>query len=109
MSDVAIIVLLVVVSILGVLLIPQLLIRRAMTSVIRIFRQCGAVGISSARTADELGLRPLGMFDRIMKPKDYKPRALHFLISANIVQVTEGGKLYLSEENLASSQLQKGR
>ncbi len=109
MSDVVVIVLLVVVSILGVMLIPQLLIRRAMTSVIRIFRQCGAVGKSSAKTADELGLRPLGVFDRVMKPRDYKPRALQFLVRANIVRVTEDGKLYLSEENLASSQLQKGR
>ncbi len=109
MSDVVIIVLLVVASILGVMLIPRLLIRRAMTSVIRMFRQCGAVGISSARTADELGLGPLGMFDRVMKPRDYKPRALQFLLSANIVQVTKDGKLYLSEENLASSQLRKGR
>jgi len=100
MNDVLIIVLLVVVLLLAAFVIPQFLARRAASQVIRIFRINNAIGIKSAKTLDELGLRPRGMLDNMLKPRDYKPRALQALISANIIQTTEDGKVYLSEESL---------
>ena len=103
MSSMVFIVLLVVMFILGMIVLPQLLIRRAIPSVIRIFRHHNAVGVKGARTIDELGLKPRTMIDRMWRPRDYKPRALQLLIKANIIQMTEDGKLYLSEENLTAT------
>jgi hypothetical protein len=36
-----------------------------------------------------------------LRRRDYKPRALQLLISADIVQMTEDGKFYLDEESLS--------
>ena len=105
MNNIAIVVILIVIAVLALFLIPQFLVKRAIAKVIKIFRQLGAIDIRSARTIDELGLRPESMFNRMMKPRDYKPRALQALISADIIRTTEDGKLYLSEENLAASKL----
>jgi len=105
MSNIAIVVILIVIAVLALFLIPQLLVKRAIAKVIKIFRQRGAIDIRSAKTVDELGLRPESMFNRMMKPLDYKPRALQALISADIIRTTEDGKLYLSEDNLAASKL----
>jgi hypothetical protein len=40
-----------------------------------------------------------------MVVRDYKPQALQLLIKENIIQVTEGGRLFLSEQTLADCQL----
>lgn len=101
MGDTFFIILLVVIFILVLLVLPQFLVMRSVPKVIRIFRQTNAVGIKNAKTIDELGLKPQTIFDRILRLRDYKPRALQLLISTNIVQLTEDGKLYLDEENLA--------
>jgi len=100
MNDIVLVVILFIFAIMIWLFLPQLFIRRAMTSVIRIFQEHNAVGIHSAKTADELGFHSKGMLDKMFKPRDYKPRALDMLISSNIVQMTEDGKLYLVEERL---------
>ncbi|MFQ6122529.1 MAG: hypothetical protein ACE5LA_05670 [Dehalococcoidales bacterium] len=103
MSDTFIIILMVVIFILVLLVLPQFLVMRAVPKVIRIFRRHNAVGIKNAKTLDELGLKPQTMFDRMFRLRDYKPRALQLLIGATIVQMTEDGKLYLDEENLANT------
>ena len=100
MSDTIYIILVAVIFILGMMLLPQLFVSRAIPSVIKIFRKHNAVGIRSAKTIDELGLKPPSMIERMWQRRDYKPRALQLLIIANIIQMTEDGKLYLSEENL---------
>ena len=82
-------------------MLPQLLLRRATRKVIKVFQQHNATSIKNAKPIDELGLRPQTMMDKLWKPRDYKSRALRFLISNNVVQITEDGKLYLAEENLA--------
>ena len=105
MNDIALIVILIVIAVLALFLVPQLLVKRAITKVIKIFRQHNAIDIKSAKTIDELGLRPESMLNRMMKPRNYKPRALQALISADIIRMTEDGKLYLFEENLAASKL----
>jgi hypothetical protein len=54
----------------------------------------------NAKTSVEIGLRPPNFPKRLISLRDYKPRALNALIAANVVQVTEAGKMYLYEEKL---------
>lgn len=107
MSDTAFLVLLVIIVMLGLMVVPQLFIRRAIPSVIKVFRQNNAVGIKNARTIDELGLKSQNIMDKMWKWRNYKPDALKILINVNIVQMSEDGKLYLSEENLAATKWNK--
>ena len=103
MSDTTIIVILVVLMLFVMFVLPQLLLRRAIPSVIRIFRQGKAVGIENAKTVEELGLKPKSMAQAIFRGREYKITALQVLRNANIIQGTEDGKLYLSEKDLSSS------
>ena len=89
----------------ALIFIPRLLMKRAFSNVIKIFRQHNAINDKNAKTIDELGLRPPTFTQRMFRARDYKPQALDFLIKAEIVQMTEDGKLYLSEDKLASSKL----
>jgi len=79
------------------------MINRAIYSVIRIFRQHNAVTIRNAKTLDELGLKPKPMAVVILRTRDYKLHTIQMLINANIIQVTEDGKLYLAEDQLETS------
>jgi hypothetical protein len=88
--------------------IPRWLTRRAAHQVIKIFRRQNAIDSRSARTIDELGLRPPNMMQRMGRRRDYKPHALDALLRAGVVQVTEDGKLYLSEDKLAELGFEKG-
>jgi hypothetical protein len=90
-----------------VFVIPRWLIRRAARQVIKIFRAQNATESKNARTIDELGLRPLGVMERMMRRRDYKPQALDALVQMGVVKVTEDGKLYLSEEKLSEFGLEK--
>jgi len=103
MANTITIIVLVILFILIVFVIPMFLFVRNVPKVIRIFRFQNAVGARNARTIDELGLRPKPMLQRIFSRRDYKPQALQSLIKANIIQITDEGKLYLSEEILAES------
>ncbi len=103
MNDTLYIVLLVVIMILAMMVIPRIFIGRAINSVIKILRENNAVGRKGAKTIEELGLQPKSLLERLTRPRDYKPRALQLLIGADIVETTEDGKIYLSEENLAAT------
>jgi len=109
MNDVLFIILLIVIAGLAVLLIPQWRLKRAIPQVIRIFRDHNAVDIKNAKTGDELGLRPRTMVQQILTGRDYKLDALRVLTEADIIQMTEDGRLYLSEEKLADSKLYKSK
>jgi hypothetical protein len=85
----------------GLFLLPSLLVRRAISKVIAVFQKHGALGPDRAKTLDELGLKPLGLLDRMTRMRDYKPYALQALMKAEVVRRTEDGRLYLSEESLA--------
>lgn len=102
MDMVIFILVLVAIFILGAFVLPQIRIRRAIRSVIRIFEHHNAIGVKGAKPIEELGLAPKPMFQRILKPRDYKAQALQVLLRADIVQVTEDDKLYLSEESLTT-------
>jgi len=107
MGDVFFIVLIVLLAILAFITIPPLLMRRAISSVIQIFRHHNATTVKSAKTIDELGLGSRPMMKRIFRRRDYKPQALQILMRAEVVQITEDNKVYLSEDKLASSRLYK--
>jgi len=108
MNNIAIIVLVIVLMLAALFILPQWRLRRAIRQVIRIFREHNAVGIKDARTIDELGLRPRRMMEGMLKGRDYKQYALNALMKAEIIKTTEGGKLYLSEDRLIDSGLEKG-
>ena len=103
MNEVLIIILLIIVALVSMLVIPQWLIKRAVPQVIRIFREHNAIDIKNAKTLDELRLRPRGMMQQMFRRRDYKQYALTALMQADIIQMTEDGKLYLSEEKLSES------
>ena len=101
MDDTLMVIVLVIVFIVVALVLPQFLVMRTVPKVIRIFRQNNAVGAKNAKPIEELGLKQRSVIENMLRRRDYKPRALQLLISTNIVQMTEDGKLYLDEENLA--------
>jgi len=102
-TDIIWLIVLGIILIVTVIGLPQLLIRRTIPDVIKIFKNHNAIGLKNAKTVEELGLTSQTLVQRMWKPRDYKPRALQLLLNANIVQMTEDGKLYISEENLAAT------
>ncbi len=99
------IVLVIIVLILLMFVVPRFLLKRALSNVVRTFRQQGALNVKSARTVDELGLRPRAMLQGMFKGRDYKPYALELLRKSDVVQMTEDDRFYLSEEKLATSRI----
>lgn len=105
--EVLFIVVLILVTLLGLFVVPRFLIKRALKQVLKIFRRQEATSINHARTIDELGLRPRGFVEGMLRTRDYKPYALDLLRQGKIVMATEDGRLYLSEERLSNSGLEK--
>jgi hypothetical protein len=103
MSESTILILLTVLVLVVVFVLPQILLRNAVSSVLRVFRKNKAIDAQSARTIDELGLRPKSMAQAIFRGTQYKTTALMMLRNAGIIETTEDGKLYLSEDNLSRS------
>lgn len=91
---------------LGLFFIPRWRLKRAIRQVIAIFRRNNALDKKTARTIDELGLRPYGFADRMFHMRDFKPYALNALTKAGIIQGTEDGRLYLAEDALMESGLE---
>ena len=101
MNEVLYFILLGIAFLLVMIFVPQLMMKRAIPKVIQAFRQDNAVGAKNARTLEELGLQPKGLLQTAGRLRDYKPRALQFLIGINVIQMTEEGKFYISEEDIA--------
>lgn len=87
----------------AIMYIPAFMIKRAMVKVIKIFCRHNAVGARNAKTIDELGLRPPDFFQRLLKPRDYKPYALQILRKMGIIVGTRDGKVYMMEDKLDES------
>ena len=100
MTNVLIIIGLIVIAGLAMFVYPQWRLRRAIPQVIRIFRDHNAIGIKNAKAAEELGLGPKGMIGQLFNRRDYKQYAVNTLIQVEIIQVTEDGKLFMSQEKL---------
>jgi len=89
-------------------LISRWRMKRALRQVILIFREHTATSSRNAKTIDELGLSPQGMMGGMFRGRDYKQYALSMLMKSEIVQATEDGRLYLSEDRLLASGLDSG-
>lgn len=82
------------------LIISGVLVKRAAYQVIDRFCSFDALEGRKARDVQDLGLAPPDFFQRLFRPRDYKPYALQSLNRAGIVRTTREGKLYLVEEKL---------
>jgi len=99
------ILLLVILAVLGLWVLPRMRIRRAINQVVAIFEYNSALDVRSARTIDELGLKPPTFLEGMMRMRDFKPYALQILMKAEVVSQTDGGRLYLSQDRLAATNL----
>lgn len=106
MNDVLAIIGLIILLLIALFVVPQFLMVRAMKKVVKIFRENNATDPKNAKTVEELKLQQKGMLDRMMKPRDYKPRALQYMIGADMVRMTDDGKVYLIEEKLRGTKLE---
>jgi hypothetical protein len=100
-GDVLIVTFLMVTLIAAILVIPAYMVRRATLRVISTFCGYEALEPSKARDREEMGLKPPDFLERMLKPRDYKPHALHFLNRAGIVRSTEDGRLYMVQDKLS--------
>ena len=82
---------------------PRYLLKRAISQVLTIFRESHAVDKRNAKTLIEMGLGPATFYQRMMRTRDYKPYAIDILSKNEIIMMTDDGRHYLSEENLAMS------
>jgi len=102
MNSTVIIIIFFVVAIVGILVIPRFLVKRAINQVVDIFLKNEAIDVASARTITELRLQKKGYLERMVRTRDYKPYALEMLLRADIVIRTEDDKLYISKEMVES-------
>jgi len=65
---------------------------------VAIFERNNALDARSAKTIDELGLRPRTFLEGIGRIRDFKPYALQALMDAGVIKQTDGGRLYLSQD-----------
>ncbi len=108
MANVLLILILLIGTFAALFVIPAFMTRRAVFKVVRLFCHFDALDERRARTLDELGLAPPPFFDRLTKPRDYKPNALRLLKEAGAVHTTADGKLYLSQHELDQEMRCKG-
>lgn len=88
--------------------VPRWRLKHAIHQVVQILREHNATDRKNAKAIDELGLRPRGVMEGLFRGRDYKPYALNVLTRAEIIRQTEDGKLYLSEDKLMESGLERG-
>jgi hypothetical protein len=100
--------LIIILAILGFFVLPRIRIRRAVKHVVAIFERNNALDVRSARTIDELGLRPPTFLEGMLRIRDFKPYALQILMNAEVVRQTDGGRLYLSQDKLAALNIDRG-
>jgi hypothetical protein len=96
------ILLIIILAILGFFVLPRMRVRRAVNQVVAIFERTNALDVRSARTIDELGLKPPTFLEGMLRTRDFKPYALQILMNAEVVRQTDGGRLYLSQDKLAA-------
>jgi hypothetical protein len=101
-TTVLLILLIIILAILGFWVLPRVRIKRAVDQVVAIFERNNALDARSAKTIDELGLRPPTFLEGMMRMRDFKPYALQILMKADVIRQTDGGRLYLLQDKLAA-------
>jgi hypothetical protein len=81
------------------------LMRRAFRAVLKMFRDNNALTPDAAQFAQDMGMKKKGLLS-FGGLRDYRPSVLQFLMKQDIVQATQEGKLFLSEEALRQSGLE---
>jgi hypothetical protein len=99
--------LVIVVAILGFFVLPRIRIKRAVNQVVAIFERNNALDARSAKTIDELGLRPPTFLEGMLRMRDFKPYALQMLMHHEVVRQTDGGRLYLAQGKLAATDVDR--
>jgi len=99
---VLLILVIILLAIFGFFVLPQIRIRRAIKQVVAIFERNSALDVRSAKTIDELRLRPRTFLQGMGRIRDFKPYALQILMDAEVVCQTDGGRLYLLQDKLAA-------
>lgn len=103
MADVVLLSVVLIVTLLAAIVIPPRMLRKAVPQVINILREHGATDPEHAVRPDEVGLVQQSAWDRALKRRDYKPRALSGLLQIGVVDLNDEGKIYLNEAALAAS------
>ena len=103
MSNTVLLVLTFIAMVLIALILLKWLLSRAVPHVIRILREHGAVDVEHAVLAADVGLAGQSVWERALKRRDYKPKALLAMIRADIVKTDDEGRVYLCEEMLAKT------
>jgi hypothetical protein len=101
------ILLIIILAILGFFVLPRIRIRRAVNQVVAIFERNNALDARSAKTIDELRLRPPTFLEGMLRMRDFKPYALQILMKAEVVCQTDGGRLYLLQDKLAAINIER--
>lgn len=91
----------------AVFVLPRLRMRKSFTTIIRQFRENNAVDPQHARRAEDLKIDFESRTPSLFQTGDEESDAARLLLNAGIIQRTEDGKLYLSEESLSNSQYSK--
>jgi len=81
-----------------------LLYRRTVKNLFMIFRNAKAFSPETARFLDELPIARRSLLS-FSVARDYTPQILQMLIKENIINITEEGRLFLSEEALTGHRL----
>ena len=87
--------------------VPRLFLRRAVRSLVALFRKHGATDPKTAATPQELGVVEQNYVDKMFKRRDYRPLAARVLAHAGIIRATDDGRVYLCEEELERSPLKR--
>jgi hypothetical protein len=82
-------------------LVLRIRMSRAVKQVVAIFERNNALDARSAKTIDELRLKPPTFLQGMGRMRDFKPYALQILMNAEVVCQTDGGRLYLLQDKLA--------
>ena len=88
-------------------LVLRLRMSRAVKQVVAIFERNNALDVRSARTIDELKLRPRTFLQGMGRMRDFKPYALKILMDAEVVCETDGGRLYLVQDKLTAANIDR--
>ena len=108
-GETLLIIILVIVGIVAMVVLPQWRTKRAIPKVIQIFKEHNATSIKNAKTLEEIGIKLPSIMQELFSRRDYKQYALKGLMTAGVIQMTEDGKVYLSEETFLNSKFYRSQ
>jgi len=91
----------------GAFVLPRIRIKRAINQAVAFFEHSNALDARSAETIDELRLSPHIFLERMLRLRDFKPHGQQILMQVEAIRQTEGGRLCLSLDGLAASDIDR--